>query len=87
MKLTISIFIGWAGQDWFSYEVFLRDPLLNIKGADFIRDLLAFFEFLRTDEQFCLASEQTLIDGYTQIIDKIDSRLLLLFDVFPKADS
>ncbi|MFQ3199127.1 MAG: hypothetical protein ACI81A_002856 [Paraglaciecola sp.] len=49
-------------------------------------DLQAFFEFLRTDEQFFFDSEQALIDGYTQVKEKIDSRLPLLFDVFPKAD-
>jgi uncharacterized protein (DUF885 family) len=49
-------------------------------------DLPAFFEFLRTDEQFFFDSEQALIDGYTQVKEKIDSRLPLLFDVFPKAD-
>jgi uncharacterized protein (DUF885 family) len=49
-------------------------------------DLPAFFEFLRTDDQFFFDSEQALIDGYTQVKEKIDSRLSLLFDVFPKAD-
>jgi uncharacterized protein (DUF885 family) len=49
-------------------------------------DLPAFFEFLRTDDQFFFDSEQALIDGYTQVKEKIDSRLPLLFDVFPKAD-
>jgi uncharacterized protein (DUF885 family) len=49
-------------------------------------DLSAFFEFLRTDEQFFFESEQALIDGYTQVKEKIDSRLPLLFDVFPKAN-
>jgi uncharacterized protein (DUF885 family) len=49
-------------------------------------DLPAFFEFLRTDDQFFFESEQALIDGYTQVKEKIDSRLPLLFDVFPKAD-
>lgn len=49
-------------------------------------DLPAFFEFLRTDEQFFFGSEQALIDGYTQVKEKIDSKLPLLFEVFPKAD-
>ena len=52
----------------------------------FAGDLPAFFEFLRTDEQFFFDSEQALIDAYTQVKEKIDSRLPLLFDVFPKAD-
>jgi uncharacterized protein (DUF885 family) len=49
-------------------------------------DLSAFFEFLRTDEQFFFDSEQSLIEGYTQVKEKIDSRVPLLFEVFPKAD-
>lgn len=49
-------------------------------------DLTAFFEFLRTDDQFFFTSEQALIDGYTQIKAKIDARVPQLFDVFPKAD-
>jgi len=49
-------------------------------------DLPAFFEFLRTDKQFFFESEQALIDGYTQVKEKIDSRVPLLFEVFPKAD-
>jgi len=49
-------------------------------------DLAAFFEFLRTDDQFFFDSEQALIDAYTQVKEKIDSRVPLLFEVFPKAD-
>ncbi|GAA0857542.1 DUF885 domain-containing protein [Aliiglaciecola litoralis] len=49
-------------------------------------DLQAFFEHLRTDDQFFFDSEQALIDGYTQVKDKINSRLPMLFEVFPKAD-
>ena len=49
-------------------------------------DLPAFFEFLRTDAQFFFDSEQALIDGYTQVKEKIDSRVPMLFEVFPKAD-
>jgi len=56
------------------------------KTVGFDGDLSAFFEFLRTDEQFFFDSEQALINGYTQVKEKIDSRLPLLFDVFPKAD-
>ena len=54
--------------------------------VEFEGDLLAFFEFLRTDEQFFFDSEQALIDAYTQVKEKIDSRVPLLFEVFPKAD-
>jgi uncharacterized protein (DUF885 family) len=49
-------------------------------------ELPAFFEFLRTDDQFFFDSEEALIEGYTQVKDKIDSRVPLLFEVFPKAD-
>lgn len=49
-------------------------------------NLPEFFEFLRTDEQFFFESEQALIDGYTQVKEKIDSKVPLLFEVFPKAD-
>lgn len=49
-------------------------------------DLPAFFAFLRTDEQFFFTSEQALIEGYTQVKEKIDSRVPMLFEVFPKAD-
>ena len=49
-------------------------------------DIAAFFEFLRTDEQFFFKSEQALIDGYTKVKEKIDSKVPLLFEVFPKAD-
>lgn len=49
-------------------------------------DLSAFFEFLRTDDQFFFTSKQALIDGYTEVKQKIDLKLPALFEVFPKAD-
>ena len=49
-------------------------------------DLPAFFEFLRTDDQFYFDSKQAIIDGYMEVKDKINSRLGMLFEVFPKAD-
>ncbi|MFT5674429.1 MAG: hypothetical protein ACI808_000348 [Paraglaciecola sp.] len=52
----------------------------------FSGDLAAFFEFLRTDEQFFFDSEESLIRGYTEVKDKINQRLPMLFEVFPKAD-
>jgi uncharacterized protein (DUF885 family) len=52
----------------------------------FAGDLAAFFEFLRTDEQFFFTTEQALIEAYTQVKNKIDSKVPLLFEVFPKAD-
>ena len=65
----------------------ILDEMTKVKKTvGFDGDLAAFFEFLRTDEQFFFDSEQALIDGYTQVKQKIDSRLPLLFEVFPKAD-
>ncbi|GAC14931.1 DUF885 domain-containing protein [Aliiglaciecola lipolytica] len=49
-------------------------------------DLAAFFEFLRTDDQFYFDSKQDIIDGYTEVKEKINARLPKLFEVFPKAD-
>lgn len=49
-------------------------------------DLQAFFEFLRTDEQFYFNSPQEVIDAYTAVKDDINSRVGQLFDVFPKSD-
>ncbi len=54
---------------------------VNFKG-----DLAAFFEFLRTDDQFYFDSKEALIEGYTNIKHKIDATLPKLFEVFPKAD-
>jgi len=48
-------------------------------------DLPAFFEFLRTDDQFYFDSKEELIAGYTNIKHKIDATLPKLFEVFPKA--
>ncbi len=56
------------------------------KQVEFDGDLAAFFEHLRTDDQFYFNSKQELIDGYTQVKDKINARLPMLFEVFPKAD-
>lgn len=52
----------------------------------FSGDLAAFFEYLRTDEQFYFKSEQEVIDAYTEIKNKINSRVGELFEVFPKSD-
>lgn len=48
-------------------------------------ELGAFFEFLRSDQQFFFESEEAVIAGYTQVKEKIESRLPQLFAVFPKA--
>ncbi|WP_246075739.1 DUF885 domain-containing protein [Aliikangiella marina] len=49
-------------------------------------DLPAFFEFLRTDDQFYFDKEEDLINAYTNIKTKIDRLVPQLFEVFPKAD-
>lgn len=54
--------------------------------VNFEGDLPAFFEFLRTDDQFYFDTEQEVIDAYTQIKDKINARVGQLFEVFPKSD-
>ena len=49
-------------------------------------DLAAFFEHLKTSEQFYFQSEQQLIDGYKDIKEKIEKRVPRLFNIKPKAD-
>ena len=56
------------------------------KTVGFDGDLPAFFEFLRTDDQFYFDSEQAVIDGYNGVKDKINARVGQLFEIFPKAD-
>ena len=48
-------------------------------------ELADFFEFLRSDQRFFFESEEAVIAGYTQVKEKIESRLPQLFEVFPKA--
>jgi uncharacterized protein (DUF885 family) len=64
----------------------LAEMVMVKETVGFSGDLAAFFEFLRTDEQFFFESEEELIKGYTDIKDKINQRLPKLFEVFPKAD-
>ncbi|WJG07837.1 DUF885 domain-containing protein [Aliiglaciecola sp. LCG003] len=49
-------------------------------------DLPAFFEHLRTDDKFYFDSAEELIAGYTEVKDRINAKLPMLFEVFPKAD-
>lgn len=49
-------------------------------------DLPAFFEFLRTDDQFYFETEQAVIDGYNDVKSRINARVGQLFEIFPKAD-
>ena len=51
-----------------------------------INDLQAFFEHLKTDDQFYFESEAELIAAYENVKDRINERVLTLFEVFPKAD-
>lgn len=56
------------------------------RTVGFEGDLQAFFEHLRTDDKFYFDSKEALIAGYTDVKDKINARLPMLFEVFPKAD-
>ncbi len=49
-------------------------------------DLAAFFEFLRTDDQFYFDKPEDLIQAYENTKSRIDATLPKLFEVFPKAD-
>jgi len=49
-------------------------------------DLAAFFEFLRTDDQFYFEKPEDLVKAYEETKSKIDATLPKLFEVFPKAD-
>jgi uncharacterized protein (DUF885 family) len=49
-------------------------------------DLAAFFEFLRTDNQFYFDKPEDLIKAYENTKSRIDATLPKLFEVFPKAD-
>lgn len=49
-------------------------------------DLPAFFDHLRTDDQFYFTTEEDLIAAYTNVKKDIDARLPALFSVFPKSD-
>ena len=54
--------------------------------VEFEGDLSAFFEHLRTDDQFYFETSEEVIEAYTKIKEKIDARVPQLFEVFPKAD-
>ncbi len=49
-------------------------------------DLAAFFEFLRTDDQFYFDKPEDLIKAYENTKSRIDATLPKLFEVFPKAE-
>ncbi len=59
----------------------------NVKQqVGFEGDLQAFFKHLRTSDEFYFDSEEEVIEAYTEVKDKIESRLPQFFSVFPKAD-
>lgn len=49
-------------------------------------DLNAFFEHLRTSDEFYYDTPEELIAAYEEVKAKIDAKVPLLFDVAPKAD-
>ena len=49
-------------------------------------DLPAFFEHLKTDDQFYFKSPEEALQAYRDVQKKINPLLPKLFDVFPKAD-
>ena len=49
-------------------------------------DLPAFFEYLKTDEQFYFKTPEEALQAYRDAQKKINPLLPKLFDVFPKAD-
>lgn len=49
-------------------------------------DLPAFFEYLKTDEQFYFKTPEEALQAYRDVQKKINPLLPKLFDVFPKAD-
>ena len=52
----------------------------------FTGDLPAFFEHLRTSDEYYFKSTQELVDAYDQVRVKINNATPKLFDLFPKAD-
>ncbi|MCW8092091.1 DUF885 domain-containing protein [Alteromonas sp. ASW11-130] len=59
----------------------------NVKErVGFDGNLQDFFKHLRTSDEFYFESEEAVIEAYTNVKNKIDSRLPQLFSVFPKAD-
>lgn len=59
--------------------------LVRLK-VGFDGDLQAFFEHLKTDDQFYFDSEEALIAAYENVKADINARVPALFEVFPKAD-
>lgn len=49
-------------------------------------DMQAFFSYLKTDPQFYFSDEQTLVDAYDELRNRINPLLDKLFDIQPKTD-
>lgn len=65
----------------------ILSEMKNVKQqVKFNGDMPAFFEFLRTDDQFYFDKPEQLVKAYEDTKQKIDSTLPKLFEVFPKAD-
>ena len=65
----------------------LRAEMLTVKDeVGFDGDLEAFFEHLRTDEQFYYDTEEELLDHYRSLSARVAERVPSLFSRLPKAD-
>ena len=65
----------------------IREEMDKVREqVGFEGDLAAFFEHLKTDDQFFFGSQEEVIEAYTQIKSKIDATLPAMFSDFPKAD-
>ncbi|NMH58600.1 DUF885 domain-containing protein [Alteromonas ponticola] len=65
----------------------ILEQMTKVKDqVGFQGDLQEFFVHLRTSDEFYFDSEEEVIEAYTKVKQKIDTRLPALFSVFPKAD-
>ncbi len=65
----------------------ILDEMIKVKETvGFKGDLAAFFNHLKTSDEFYFDSEQAVIDGYMNVKEKINKRLPQLFEIQPKAD-
>ncbi|GAB4200006.1 MAG: DUF885 domain-containing protein [Wenzhouxiangellaceae bacterium] len=62
----------------------ILDEMQQVKTqVGFGGDLQAFFEYLRTDDQFYYSDAEALLQGYRDLQQRIDERLPRLFDLIP----
>lgn len=57
-----------------------------MKELGFKGDLKAFFDYMNSEPKFYFTKREDLIDGYTQLKERVRPLLPKLFDVMPKAD-